>query len=76
MNNQIYLCGSPLKNITDFFTQPFNSSYINVFEADEEFLNEEKYALDEIKCKMVGSKYRHKLVFIPLVHTLDIFSRK
>lgn len=31
------------------------------------------YSLSEIKCKLISFQYKNDLVFMPLIHTLDMY---
>lgn len=74
MNNKVILYGSQLKNKRNFFTQPFSSSFINVYESEALFDNHKNYVVDEIKCKMFCLSLDDKLVFVPLLHSFDVFN--
>lgn len=75
LNNEIVICGSPLKKKIDFFVKPFKSSYINIYSCEKESETDRPYRLDEIKCKMFCLCFNDKFVFVPLIHTLDVFNK-
>lgn len=69
-SKQLLILGSCLKNKSDFFTEPFLSSYINVYESiDNTFDTPKLYNVTDIKCKLVTLEYRQQYVFFPLLHT-------
>lgn len=74
INNKVFLNGSPLRDKRNFFIQPFNSSFINVYESDKIFNTQQKYLIDEIKCKLFCLSHDNKLIFIPLLHSFDVFN--
>lgn len=73
IKNETIICGSPLKEKKDFFIKPFKSSFIDIYLCEKESENDRPYQLNEIKCKMFCLCYDDKFVFVPLLHTLDIF---
>lgn len=76
LNDEIIICGSPLKSKDDFFIQPFKSSFIDIYLCKNESKSDRPYQLDEIKCKMFCLCFNDRFVFVPLIHTLDIFNNK
>lgn len=72
-DNKVYLYGAPLKSKESFFDKPFNSIYINIYAAENDFDNDKIYSIDEIKCKMFCSSYESKYVYLPLLHSWDVF---
>lgn len=76
LNDELFFCGIPLNNKSDYFVRPFNSRFINVFECKIEFEIEKQYPIDQVKCKMFISKHEGKLVFVPILHSLDILKGK
>lgn len=85
-SNDIYMYGQQLINKTDFFTLPFPSSYINIFQADnEEFVDGIIVASTAIKCKLfrlekvpsyeeMNEEHPNNdkgSVFIPIIHTIN-----
>lgn len=68
--NEYMIRGSSLKNSEDFFEKPFRSRYINIFSSDGEKNESTLFALSDVKAKLFCVRYREKLVFIPLVHSL------
>lgn len=73
LKNEIVICGSPLKIKTDFFEKPFKSSFLHIYLCEKESGSDRPYKLNEIKCKMFCLCSNDKFVFVPLIHTLDIF---
>lgn len=72
-NNETIICGAQLTNKTDFFIVPFKSSFIDIYLCRKEYENDRPYHLHDIKCKMFCLYFMDKFVFVPLIHTLDIF---
>lgn len=67
------IIGSKLKKITDLFTDPICSREINVFKTHDTTSNnleEAKiYAIEDILCKLVATKFFAITIFVPLHHT-------
>lgn len=72
-NDDLFILGSCLKEKQDFFTRPFKSGIINVFECSKLIDCEKTFSLNEIKCKMFCLNYDEKLIFVPLLHSFDVF---
>lgn len=70
---QIQIIGKKIKQLFDFFTVPFLSHYLNIYQAELNFeTNEQLYDVNDVKCKMIGLKTLNNsfTVFMPLLHTL------
>lgn len=65
------IIGKSVKDLRNFFVQPFSSSNINIFVATGEKNDPKPYQITSIKCKMISLPYHNKQVFMPLLHTLD-----
>lgn len=63
--------GSALIKTESFFQSPFNSNYLNIFMSDGKKSEPQYYEMSVIKAKMFSLGYQTKLVFIPLLHTLQ-----
>nr|CAI5837451.1 unnamed protein product [Callosobruchus analis] len=74
INNELIFYGSKLKKLHDFFDYPFPSSNINIYVCKELYSGCISIKEQEIKCKLVSMYYQDQIVFIPLVHTFDIFN--
>lgn len=74
-NGQLLICGSPLKVKNDVFTQPFKSSYIDIYMCEPTFETDKSYNVSEIKCKMFYLNANSQYVFVPMLHTLDIIKK-
>lgn len=72
-NGHVLINGMCLSRTQNFFTKPFNSGHIDVFESLRTYDHEKECSLQEIKCKMFCSKFEEKYVFVPLLHSFDIF---
>lgn len=62
--------GRPLKYSDNFFTNPFDSKYLDICISDGECSTSEDYHLESIKCKLFCIKCDDKFVYIPLLHSL------
>lgn len=74
-NDEYLIRGNVIKNKTDFFTYPFNSSYINIFESRGEEVEEgaRDFTIDSFKSKLIRlSTNKSTHVFIPLIHSLTV----
>lgn len=72
--DQVFISGTPLKDKRIFFSKPFDSSFINVYESDMSFDADKKFSVNDIKCKMFCSEFEKKYVFVPLLHSFDEFN--
>lgn len=71
MNDQIFLYGSALTSIRDYFTHPVLSSQLNIYESECQESPPMFHKLSDLYCKMVKINYdSKKFVFIPLIHTI------
>lgn len=73
VNNETVICGAPITKKKNFFTKPFDSSFINIHLCEKKYAKDQPYRLDNIKCKLFCLHFKENFVFIPLLHTLDIF---
>lgn len=67
--------GRAVLNKGDFFDKPFKSSFIHIYAAGGENNNFSKlslYEINSIMCKLVAIKRKREIVFIPLIHTIDL----
>lgn len=70
-NKNVFLvCGMPLKELDNFFTNPFQSRRLNIFKSNGEKNAAKKYQLTSIKAKMFCLPHKDYFVFVPLIHTL------
>lgn len=72
VGGKVFICGSPLKEKRDFFSKPFDSKYINIYESEMTFHAAKDYPIEEVKCKMFCSGFDRKFVFLPLLHSFDV----
>lgn len=70
LNGKYFLNGSRIKNLENWFSEPFSSSLINVYSAKYRKFPAHYYPLDSVKAKMICLHYEEALVFMPLLHTL------
>lgn len=75
-NNNIIICAAPVEYQTDLYSLPIKSSLINEYEACKSTSDPKIFNLDDIKCKLFCIEYGEKLAFIPVIHSLDIFTKK
>lgn len=69
--NQNYLLyGSRIKNLNNFFTQPFSSSKIYVFSGSDEKCDSEYFKIENVMAKMICIRNHNEFIFMPLLHTL------
>lgn len=68
----LFLYGSPLKCISDYFLKPVKSSKLNIFQSNCEMGTPKYFSIEEIHSKLVRVEYTHPTyVFVPLIHTID-----
>lgn len=72
--NKVYVFGSCLKEVNNFFETPIASSYLNIFCANRKEHLPRWYDIKDIKCKLVAVEYHEDTIFFPLIHTLDLCS--
>lgn len=70
--NKIRIYGASLKDPQNFFLLPIESRRLNIFCCTDITNSPKLYELSDIKCKMISLIYKNKLVFIPIIHTLDL----
>lgn len=70
--NKYFIRARPLNSTLrqNFFTRPFNSSYINIFLTNDDELAAQNYDLSNVKAKLFCMPYGNRFVFMPLIHTL------
>lgn len=72
LNDKYYLRGSRIKNLTNYFTQPFSSKHIIVYCAKRENVPAHYYPLENVKSKMLClTNESDELICVPLLHTLS-----
>lgn len=64
----IYLYGSAMSNIRDYFTQPVKSSQLNIYESDCAKKSPTFFKPSEVYCKLVKIEYNEKKNCIPPSH--------
>lgn len=62
--------GQALRCTDNFFTNPFDSKYLDIHISDGDCSTSQNYDLKSIKCKLFCVSCEEKYVFIPLLHTL------
>lgn len=65
-----FICGQPLKRTSNFFTHPFNSSYLDIFVSDGECSDSKCFNIKNVKGKLFCIISENKLVYLPLLHTI------
>lgn len=68
-NNEYYIHGTPIIDKRDYFTYPFSSRYINIFESNLLEGNAMDFKLDTFKAKLICLSTSNSHVFIPLLHS-------
>ena len=69
---KICIYGVALKQKQDFFDYPIKSSRINIYKSNGKTSAPTLLPLSDIKCKLFMLKYNDSLVFMPILHTLDV----
>lgn len=64
--------GTKIHQQSNFFTLPFSSSRLNIYQANLIFDDKERtFPIADVQCKMVGLKsLNESFVFMPLLHTM------
>lgn len=68
-NGEYYICGIPIVDKTDFFTYPFSSHFINIYESKLSKSEAIDFKIDEYKVKLIRLGISEGFVFIPLLHS-------
>lgn len=78
LNEEVIFSGTEMKNCSDFFKTPIDSSKLNIYcvnistvHSNDLMSSETTFELSDIKCKLVRVSYSDHIVFIPLLHTLN-----
>lgn len=74
VQGKIKIIGRNIKNKSNFFERPFNSSHINIYATSLAYESEEwkEYNLQDVKCKLTCMVCNNQMVFIPVLTTLGI----
>ncbi|XP_050507514.1 uncharacterized protein LOC126885126 [Diabrotica virgifera virgifera] len=73
-NGNVKIFGNTIKKLCDFFDYPFSSSHIYIYKAKLQFCEQAECIKEsDIKCKIVGIEFHNEIVFLPLIHTFDLF---
>lgn len=76
VQNNVFLYGSVLKRISDYFTYPIRSSELNIYASDCEVESPTFFSASDIICKLVKISYdQQKSIFIPLYHTINVINK-
>lgn len=70
VNEKYFLNGSRIKKTSNFFSEPFSSSYLNIFSGKNEKFPPCHVEIERVKAKMLCLHHNDELVFIPLLHTM------
>lgn len=71
-NGKIYICGSRIKEKRAFFLEPLTSTLMNIYSSIGCVHEPQMICCSEIDCKMVSLMYHEHIVFLPLIHTVDL----
>lgn len=71
INNKAVIYGRSVNNLENVFEIPIKSSHLHIYKSENLILEPVKrYLLTNVKCKIVTTKYKNQIVFIPLLHSL------
>lgn len=73
--NVIHIYGAKIASLESFFVTPFDSKHLNIFCAIKKTQKPELFKISDIKCKLFCLHHLGRLVFIPLLHTLDSMNK-
>lgn len=71
IEKKIFLWGSRLKLLDNFFVEPFSSRFLNIYISDCSKFDPEYFEISMIKAKLFSMPYKNQNVFIPLLHTIQ-----
>lgn len=75
VNGVFSVYGYPLLRKKSFFKKPIDSVYLSIYESDGETTEElMQFNTNEISAKIMCVEFGSEFVYMPLLHTLDIFS--
>lgn len=72
VESQIHVYGANVKEPQNYFVTPIESKILNIFCCVGNINSPKLYKLSEIKCKMFCLEFQNKLVFTPILHTIDL----
>lgn len=75
LNKQIFAYESPLKSKNNFFENPLKSSVFGIYMCEENYLCDTAYCLKAIKSKLFCLIQNDRLVFIPMIHSIDSLNK-
>lgn len=70
----IHVFGSSLKYIDNFFEKSVESKHLHIFCSKFDFKLPTIFPLSSIKCKMMSVIHKNRLIFMPILHTLDVLN--
>lgn len=70
LGQEHFIRGQRLRRIDNFFTHPFDSSYLDIFMSNGECSDSDNFQIDNIKAKLFCIKSENNFVYLPLLHTL------
>lgn len=68
-NGEHYICGIPIIDKSDFFTYPFSSRHINIFQSKMTKGTISNFSIIDYKVKLLCLSFMEHYVFIPLLHS-------
>lgn len=72
--NHFYICGTKIRQKAPFFEMPITSSKLHIYMSNGDFDNELSFhRIDSVMAKLTCLKYKDSLVFIPILHTMEMF---
>lgn len=71
IGGSFFICGNELNEKSDFFLKPYLSSSTDIYLCSENRGHDKRYALKEIKAKMICIPSENQYVMIPLLHSID-----
>lgn len=71
LNGEYFVCGDVFLNETSFFSNPFDSKYIDMYMTQDEKRGSLYFNINQIECKLQCLSYKDSFVFMPILHSLD-----
>lgn len=70
-NGEYFVCGELYSDKSSFFSDPFDSKYIDIYVSNGERTEFLYININRIECKLQRLCYKDSFVFMPILHSLD-----
>lgn len=70
--SNIEICARKVKHLETFYSSPFDSTFINIFESDGDLSGITSLGIDDVMSKIFAMPHGKRFVFAPLRHSMSI----